>query len=524
MTFHIKDTSLDWALQHILRYGDTDVVPTPFEFRAIEDDWDNIKKFLAQSDLSEWEPRQHRRTMAPKGRYAFRSITQLDPLDSLLFTALVYEIGPALEEYRTSVADGIVFSHRFEPQPNGQMYSTQVNWGRFLSHCQKLTEQTGTAYVVVADIADFYPRLYHHRIENTLRAATHGAPHVPILIRMISGWAEGGASYGLPVGPSACRIIADVTIDDVDQTLRSEKASFCRFSDDFRIFCPSEREAYESLELLATVLHRDHGLTLQQGKTKIVTVEEFIKRHIATPHGDELANLFGKFRELLEDLGLTDPYQQIDYEDLNADQKKLIDELNLEDLLEAQIKSDEIDIGITKFILRRLAQINDADVIEDLLGNTDHFYPVLAEIARYLRALSPNLAANKKAAHGKEILSLIEEAIIGHLPYHQTWLLNLFADDPEWNSKDEFANLYANSKHDFPKRKLILALGRSHQDFWFRTRKSDVLSMEPWQRRAFLAGASCMPADERKHWYFSLRSRLDLLEATVVQWARKNPF
>jgi len=28
---YLQNNSLDWALQHVLRYGDTDVFPVPFE-------------------------------------------------------------------------------------------------------------------------------------------------------------------------------------------------------------------------------------------------------------------------------------------------------------------------------------------------------------------------------------------------------------------------------------------------------------------------------------------------------------
>jgi hypothetical protein len=47
--------------------------------------------------------------------------------------------------------------------------------------------------------------------------------------------------------------------------------------------------------------------------------------------------------------------------------------------------------------------------------------------------------------------------------------------------------------------------------------------MDPWERRAFLAGAACLPADEQRHWYASVRPQLDDLERAVVDWARAVP-
>jgi hypothetical protein len=34
----LRKASLEWALKHVLREGDTDVFPKPFEFRIIKND------------------------------------------------------------------------------------------------------------------------------------------------------------------------------------------------------------------------------------------------------------------------------------------------------------------------------------------------------------------------------------------------------------------------------------------------------------------------------------------------------
>ena len=113
---------------------------------------------------------------------------------------------------------------------------------------------------------------------------------------------------------------------------------------------------------------------------------------------------------------------------------------------------------------------------------------------------------------------------VSHLAYHRAWLLSVFASDSSWNNNDDFASLYAEVGDQLARRKLILALGRSHQDFWFRARKNDVFDMDSWQRRAFLVAASCLPPDERKHWYRALETKLDVLDNAVVKWARNAPF
>ena len=81
----LQSASLDWALKHIEKYGDTDIFPVPFEFQAIREFWDSdIKPWIRSMNLLEWELRPYRRLLTPKNRYGFRISTQLDPIDSII--------------------------------------------------------------------------------------------------------------------------------------------------------------------------------------------------------------------------------------------------------------------------------------------------------------------------------------------------------------------------------------------------------------------------------------------------------
>lgn len=520
--FRISGDALEWALKHMETQGDTDIFPRPFEFEAIRHGWDDVKTYLMSEELDIWNRGSHRYCMSPKGRYAYRVADQLDPLDALLYAGVTYEIGQQLEEYRLPAGDGIVTSNRFRPTTDGVLFDPAFNWSLFMHRCKELADDRRVTHVVIADIADFFPRIYHHRIANALDAATKGSPQKRIIMKILSQW-SGGNSYGIPVGSAVSRILAEVTIDDVDQHLKGEGTVFCRFADDYRLFCGSYRDAYEKLELLANVLHRDHGLSLQQRKTVIVSVDKFKDRYLASPSVEELNSLVAQFHDLLEKLGITDPYQAIDYDSLDPKQQEAVDELNLKQLLEEQLSAEEIDIGFMKFILRRLGQVDDADVVDDLLDKAEHCYPVLSQIVQYFGALrSLNRAARTKIA--AKMINLIRDSTVGHLPYHRCWLLSLFSESADWNQKDQFVELYNTLGDSLSRRKLILALGRSQQDYWFRARKTAVMDLEPWLRRAFLAAASCLPTDERRFWYNSLRTRLDPLEKAVVEWAKANPF
>lgn len=154
----LTEASLDWALSHIERFGDTNIFPVPFEFEAIRHAWESdLKPFLRKEDILNWNTRPYRRCLTPKHRYGFRIATQLDPLDIIIFTALIWEIGKDIETSRIPASKTITFSNRFRPAKDGQMYDPDYNYTEFQAHCATLSDPKKYKYVVLADIADFFP-------------------------------------------------------------------------------------------------------------------------------------------------------------------------------------------------------------------------------------------------------------------------------------------------------------------------------------------------------------------------------
>ena len=122
----LQENSLDWALRHALKYGDTDVFPLPFEYEAVNFDWDNVRRYLAAQNVLNWATRPCRSLLSPKAKYAFRTVTQLDPLDFLLFAATVKEIADDLEGRRIPRTENRVFSYRIQLNTDGQLFDPRI--------------------------------------------------------------------------------------------------------------------------------------------------------------------------------------------------------------------------------------------------------------------------------------------------------------------------------------------------------------------------------------------------------------
>lgn len=521
MVVHVSEAALDWALVHAENYGDTDVFPVPFEFKAIRHSWDEIKPILLLQDLDTRQVKEHRRYIAPKGPFAYRIVTQIDPIDFLFYSALIYEIGHDLENSRTPISEEIVHSSRFNPDENGRMYDRDYGYSTFMQKCRELVEEDECHYVVVTDIADFYPRIYLHRIEAALSTATQRVEISRAIKKFLKGWHD-SVSYGIPVGSAASRLLAEITIDDIDRYLLSDDTNYCRYSDDFRIFCTSKHEAYYRLETLSNLLFENHGLFLQPGKTKILDKEQFIEGYLQSHLSNELNNLRERFGDIIDRLGIEDPYEELDYEDFPEELKEEIDALNLGEMLKDQLQADQIDMSMFKFLLRRLGQINRSVEVTRIFRNIDKCYHLVPPIVSYLKTLK---------AHGRSldrytdaVVELLFHSQSCQLPFNQLWWLSLAADNILNIPLPRLMEMNRTNTHPAVKRKLILSLGRASHTAWFRREKNNALTFDPWSKRAFIAAASCMATDEVTTWHNTIRRRLDETGNAIITWVRDNPF
>ncbi len=187
-----------------------------------------------------------------------------------------------------------------------------------------------------------------------------------------------------------------------------------------------------------------------------------------------------------------------------------------------QLAKSEIDQQMVRFLLRRLGQLNSKKCVEAVITNIAKLFTVFHPVVEYIGHLR-TLEDSERQDISKRLLELTQKTSVYDLDFHRMWLFSLFSQGQQWGNAELLASLYASSADNFSKRKLVLALSKSNQDYWFRTRKDDIFEFGGWLRRAFLAGANCLPGDERKHWYRFLEPRLDILEKSVVNWAKSNP-
>ena len=519
MSFHLEPWALDRALGHLEQHGDSDILPPAFELHAIRHVWDSERQRLADTDLDGWTVGPRRRCLSPKQHLGLRVATQLDPVDALLTTALVIQVAEQLEAVRLSVGDRTVHSHRFvSGLDHGRLFSPDFNFYSFRDRSLELAKTS--EFVLLTDISDFYPRIYLHRVENALRAALgldDGAARV--LNKFLTQWNQ-SISYGLPVGASAFRLVAEVTINDVDQALAARGYRFCRYSDDFRFFVASEREGREVLAFLARTLSSNHGLTLQASKTELISAENFSKRFRWSEQDEVTGTIQENLHELLEEVGI-DMYEPPAFADLPEEVREAIEKANVWTLLRDQLDKDFPNMRTVRFALQQIrwwGLADDEGLVLDRMRQLDTVFSDAIEAA----TAGSDLTTDEKREIAERLLDLVDDDVFGHLEYFRTWILWVFADSAEWNHSPKLLEIYDSYPESFTRSAAVLALGVARIDHWFRTERERLPLMDPWERRAFLAGAACLPKDERKHWYASVKPQLSPLEVAVVEWAKAN--
>lgn len=505
-------TSVEWAVDFIQEHSDGDLFPKVLEVEAVAAEKAHFVALIAGADLSGLPPGSCRRFIVPKDEVSYRQASQLDPQDSIVLTALVYQYGAQIEARRLPATR--VFSYRFNPTLADGLYSSKSAWNNFWTAAARAAPRYER--VLYCDIADFYNQIYHHTVENELIAA--GLPNQAIkwIVALLES-TTAGVSRGVPIGPHPIHLVAEATLVPIDNSLEASGIKFLRYADDLIIFCKSERESRAALSTIATVLDKQQRLTLQRHKTKFYEPSEF--RQVCAQmiedrpiNSDERSLL-----ELIRRYSGGDPYKTISFSQISPADWASISNESLEGIIEEYISADLVDYIRLRWFYRRLSQIGHPGAIEISLRNLEKLGPCFANICFYLASIQSVPASTWKRI-GSRLLKLLKSPEVKSSEYFRLLLLSLFTKNAHINHFAKLQTLYQGAD-PFVRREIILAAKANVAFDWIRQLKEDYPSMDPWQQRAMLFATAGLSKDERK--YFVNRQAIGRpLEKTLAKWVK----
>lgn len=511
MAIKLNEDSIRSAIQHLCRFGDTDIFPHLFELLFLSENIEEVAKLLSETDLQNFNPSHSVEALAPKSRYGFRIANQLMFVDALVFLAGVIELGPDLETLKAPHEELGPFAYRFEDQSNGSLFAPNRSYRNWIGFQREFSEQSDFSHVVYTDIADFYQRIYFHRIENVLRSAS-SKQGIASLIERIIKKIRAKQSYGIPVGGTASRFIAEAVLSDFDHSLEAEEYQFSRFVDDIRIFVGDGESPYRALATAAEALLAE-GLTLNAQKTKVLTKEQYVE-HL----DDEGLDTFDETqREALEMLSASIYFD--DAEGPTDEQLASLQTINLVMLLEELLEHEIWDFGKVRSVLRALRLTRNSECIPFLIENLEKLLPFVKDIVLLLDTLQENGELPIDFDITEQILSYLSEGAGRRVAVIRAWLMELFIRQITPLTAKQLNAIERTSELDG--RQIVLCHAAIGDVVYFRKNKTRLDQFSRFEQYALVVGATCLPKDEFETWVDATRAGMSSpLEKSFCSWAK----
>lgn len=349
------------------------------------------------------------RLLVPSGSHGFRITAKIHPFWNLYLNGLGLAIAEANEGNRSAR----VHSYRLGNDA-ADFFDRTRSWRSYKeATLQEPILNEDDAVVVQTDIASFYEHIYHHRLENVVKDLASDGSTIALQIDRILNKLASGRSFGLPVGGQCARVLAEVMMTPIDQSLSDACLKWHRYVDDFTLVCRSQQDAYKALSVLSHAL-ADYGLSLNRSKTTFLSAKHY-KDFISTQLGvgDESS---AALREM--DLHF-DPYSDNargEYEKL----KQSFDKIDISFLLDLELEKSQPDAFVVAQVGRAL-KFQEPKVAEQLCAtlldpkNLESFRASWSKIMRGIYAV--------RSRPDFETIFLTLDALLDRIPTNSPHLL-----------------------------------------------------------------------------------------------------
>lgn len=426
-------------------------------------------------------------------------------------------------------SQNVVFSYRYAPDfDTGDLFDRDYTWANFMTRSLELSNDY--EYVVICDIAEFYPRVNHHRLENALRHVD-AKTDIPHRIMTFLANFTNTRSLGLPIGGPASRILSELTLNQIDRLLISSGIQFVRYADDYHLFAKDKNDAYQRLIFLSEKLFDNQALSLQKSKTRIVSSAEFRSTSplqvddtgVAAEHDVDEADV----EEILPPRSLFrfsiafDPYSKTADEDYGR-LKEQLKRFDIMGLLKSELQKTRIHAALSRKIVQAVRYLDDDirdDAVRSILDNSEILYPIFSSVLILLDQIFDDLSAETQDFVVERIRdSITENSAIMRVDLHVAFAVRVLAHKGDEQTQGLLQALYQDRASPLIRRDVILALARWREWYWLSDLRNRFRGLSGPERRAFLVGSYTL-RDEGRHWRDHMRDELTPFEGLIRDWA-----
>lgn len=533
--------SLEFAKNHIKHFFDSDFFSKPVEYDALFNNWEETSEFLTEKEIIDYQIKTPFQMAVKKPNGGYRIVHQLDPINTLIYTAISYIVATSIENSRPKIEDKIACSYRIQLNlEKGHFFSNGTGWNDFLEKNLDLKEKYN--YVLVTDITDFYNQIYLHRLQNAIDICYQNDGNASKQIEKFISGLNSKASKGIPVGPSASIILAEAILLDIDDFIESNNLEHTRYVDDINIYGNNLIELEMILSKLTQYLYDSHRLTLSGAKTYITESENYISSKLQNPEVLEDQAIFKQLTEIGKSISIQldeelddesvefSLYSDFDetgedeeefevpaLEDLSGSEQVKVKISALIDLLNNIIDKGQINnlnYSLLRHILRRAKSLRIRGIVPFLFNDFDLFMPVLRDVFLYL-----NKVTNAKVIEHN--ISKIEEIILNSTykehDFFKYWFSLYFSKYPEFYQYP-FVKKFLNSCSI---RNFAVFAKNNSITHWIREKKNSIDNYGFWDKRAIIYATSALSKDERNSWLDHYeKTTTDFVELMLIKYVR----
>lgn len=515
------------AIKNIVRHGDTDIFPFPIENHILHDEPDKVVEILKKMDANVPEslaqyPPTNVGALAPVGYTGFRWALQIDPIWNVAYLSWVLSLADQIEAARIPLQRERVYSYRYEwNEDEATCFNKKITWRSFVDRA--IDKSKTSNFVVNCDISEFYLRINHHRIENSIQHLP-SAEYAKSRIRAFLSNLSGTYSFGIPVGGPASRLIAELVLAQIDSLLVANGVDFIRYADDYYLFANSPDESFKALVTLTRLLIDNQGLQLQKAKTRIMSSAEFAASNPLV-HDDAEPNTgtpLGAARQAIMAINVHyDPYSPTAAEDYEALRQEL-DKYPVMELIRAEIKKSRVDVTLARRLVSLSRHLEGAlldDAIKTLVENEDILYPVYYNVLIATKEAFDRLTPETQDFILLHLIKLIkQQSRVMVVDLNLQYAIRVLSLKYHEDSRLLLATLFRSDKNGAIKRDIILALARWKDWHWLSDLKNRFRQLTDVERRGFII-ASFGLGDEGQHWRKHLRREFTPMEELVRDWS-----
>ncbi|MFE4593359.1 RNA-directed DNA polymerase [Streptomyces laurentii] len=354
---------LDMAWGRLFSGRGQSEVPDIINFADINSSWGDIRaEIVAAIRSGNVGPDYVEILDSPKNSVAVRPIARLSVHDRLVYDTLVFSIANLIDPQLHKS----VYSARWSKK--GKKFWSPVNsWVSMQKHGAKLME-ISPFQLARTDVVSFYEHIDVSTLGIDIESVGAHQHITDRLIAYLRMFQASSHAWGIPQGPDASAILANLYLLPVDEFIHRSKMHYLRYSDDMMLF-DTEREALRNALLEINSILRSRRLSMSSTKTDIFD------------HSQSLSQL--------EDLEKDAINYGIRVGESGAEER-------LYKLFTEAIEGPQRDRDV-KFSLFRMGRLKDDRAISWAFDNLKESHHLSSQLLHYLECFPERCAATRRA-------------------------------------------------------------------------------------------------------------------------------